>query len=283
MNKLNYRFFYYKTRASYEKDSMYDRIPEDAIIFIKDDCIIAQGSEFGKKQTFDFSSMTDTEKESLVQSIAEMLTGDSNDGLVTKEDLQRMLTDAIGGTDREHLIETIKEILTDTDAEDVGGKTVIESIVEKVVEQLTDVGGQNAFATKEYVDNAVAGITGFDPNNAEQVAALESVIKTLLGEKGDDSLTQEIIEQLTTVQEGEVNKFIENIVNDIFSEDVIANLTEEEKERLKETLDVCTKSEISELLGEYVKKSEIEGSDGSLTIQVNDNTKTLDITKIDKQ
>lgn len=36
MNKLNYRFFYYKTRASYEKDSMYDRIPEDAIIFIED-------------------------------------------------------------------------------------------------------------------------------------------------------------------------------------------------------------------------------------------------------
>ena len=41
MNKLNYRFFYYKTRASYEKDSMYDRIPEDAIIFIEDEGSIA--------------------------------------------------------------------------------------------------------------------------------------------------------------------------------------------------------------------------------------------------
>jgi len=57
MNKLNYRFFYYKTRASYEKDSMYDRIPEDAIIFIEDEgSIITRGHVFGLPKTeIDFS------------------------------------------------------------------------------------------------------------------------------------------------------------------------------------------------------------------------------------
>jgi hypothetical protein len=57
MNKLNYRFFYYKTRASYEKDSMYDRIPEDAIIFIEDEgSITTRGHVFGLPKTeIDFS------------------------------------------------------------------------------------------------------------------------------------------------------------------------------------------------------------------------------------
>lgn len=45
MNKIDKRFFYYKTRAAYEEDK--DRIPMEAIVFIEDPrCILTHGVEY---------------------------------------------------------------------------------------------------------------------------------------------------------------------------------------------------------------------------------------------
>ena len=49
MNKdLNFRFFYYRTRAAYEFDKANGDMPDGAIIFIEEaNSIITHGHEFG--------------------------------------------------------------------------------------------------------------------------------------------------------------------------------------------------------------------------------------------
>lgn len=67
MNKINKRFFYYKTKAAYLQDL--DRIPEDSIVFIENQkCIVTHGVEYkysDDSNTLDLNELSEEQKQGI--------------------------------------------------------------------------------------------------------------------------------------------------------------------------------------------------------------------------
>lgn len=131
MNKIDKRFFYYKTRAAYEEDK--DRIPMEATVFIKDPrCILTHGVEYKYEKleagegiqingniissNLDLNNLSEDQIEQIVQQITQIITtNDSSNGVYTKEYIDNLTEElrseisanALSESDREQIIQQV--------------------------------------------------------------------------------------------------------------------------------------------------------------------------------
>ena len=96
MKDLNYRFFYYKTKDAYLRDSMNYNIPDDAIIFVEDTgVIITRGKEFGDRIKLDFSTLDKESKDALIEDIATGITNSGDTAIVTTENIKEIINNLL--------------------------------------------------------------------------------------------------------------------------------------------------------------------------------------------
>lgn len=210
MKKLDYRFFYYKTRAAYLNDVAYNRIPEDAIVFVEEGrYIITHGAEY--KCSDDPSSPT-----TVIGDLLQMMFDRKQDKLTAgnnitiegnvisatgtgggsvdfsdlsdtqKSALERAIKEMLNESGNESLIEKIITKIIEQSNDDIDGTTLIEQIIEKIgdnvninltEEQLNDLKSQISSITYEQISQ----IDTFDPTNTED---LSSLITNLIESKG---------------------------------------------------------------------------------------------------
>ena len=138
MKKLDYRFFYYKTRAAYLSDKAYDRIPQDAIVFVEEGrYIITHDTEY--KCSDDPSSPT-----TIIGDLLQMMFDKKQDKLIAGDNITIegnviSATGTGGGsvdfsdlsdTQKSALERAIKEMLDES-----GNESLIEKIIAKIIEQ----------------------------------------------------------------------------------------------------------------------------------------------------